>query len=279
VFDPLALVLILAADQTFEWAREDEKNSKVKYEPDDGPITNVQLDKIKDIAGDIKAKMTSLFDKKEPEEAIEAPPEESAEEETAEIKKSRFEDGLNGISAEDFLDFVTANTVIVENQEPIVSIPIAAIEEVKKPPKPKPRTLFHHHMAKQEAEAEIEPPPDHPHADPVPILSRNSTVTIPSFAASENDTTPVNAGFGTQFPTNPEKGDMFLRVDNLPSKLYKWNEKKWIEVDKTKTDSFAYNDAYIKHLIEKIASGEYDIDMISAAEQEQIQRYLNGTAI
>jgi len=70
---------------------------------------------------------------------------------------------------------------------------------------------------------------------------------------------------------------MFLRVDHLPSKLFKWNEKKWIEVDKTKTDSFAYNDAYIKHLIEKIASGEYDIDMISAAEQEQIQRYLNGT--
>ena len=69
---------------------------------------------------------------------------------------------------------------------------------------------------------------------------------------------------------------MFLRVDYLPSKLYKWNDKKWIEVDKERTDSFAYNEQYIKHLIDKIDSGEYDVDMLSAAEQEQISRYLNN---
>jgi hypothetical protein len=94
VFDPLALVLILAADQTFAWHREDKKKregwSQVwqpvsenpwrdeeqdtkdffargkelanaidandgkfpepAYEPDDGPLTNEQLDKIQELA-------------------------------------------------------------------------------------------------------------------------------------------------------------------------------------------------------------------------------------
>jgi hypothetical protein len=79
VFDPLALVLILAADQTFAWHREDKKkregwsqvwqpNSEAwpelndlppatedfdprpTYEPDDGPLTDAQLDKIQELA-------------------------------------------------------------------------------------------------------------------------------------------------------------------------------------------------------------------------------------
>ena len=83
VFDPLALVLILAADQTFEWHRprkklpyeqteetvddveeffnrgkqlakaiddNDGKFPNPTYEPDDGPLTNDQLDKIQELA-------------------------------------------------------------------------------------------------------------------------------------------------------------------------------------------------------------------------------------
>jgi hypothetical protein len=68
---------------------------------------------------------------------------------------------------------------------------------------------------------------------------------------------------------------MFLRVDMLPSKLFKWNEKKWIEVDKTKTDSFDYDRAYIQHLVEKIDTGEYDVELLTDSESEQIKEYLN----
>ena len=117
----------------------------------------------------------------------------------------------------------------------------------------------------------------HGEHDPEPLVANYNTVVIPDLSINaESDTAPVNAGFGTNFPPNPRRGDMYLRVDYLPSRLYKWNEKKWIEVDKTKTDSFAYDDAYIQHLIEKIDSGEYDVDLLSAAEQEQISRYLDN---
>jgi hypothetical protein len=81
-------------------------------------------------------------------------------------------------------------------------------------------------------------------------------------------------GFGITFPNNPKKGDMFLRVDNLPSQLYKFNGTQWIRVNKNLSDSYIYDDAYIDHLIEKIGSGEYDPDLLSDIERERIAEKL-----
>jgi hypothetical protein len=83
-------------------------------------------------------------------------------------------------------------------------------------------------------------------------------------------------GFGIQFPTNPIKGDMFLRVDRLPSILYKFNGFSWIEVDKSLSDQHAYDEAYIDHLINKISTGEYDPDLLSDAERLGIEQRLNN---
>ena len=83
-------------------------------------------------------------------------------------------------------------------------------------------------------------------------------------------------GFGTAFPSNAGKGDMFLRVDQLPSALYKFNGNQWIEVDKNLSDQHAYDEAYIDHLIEKIASGEYDPELLSDAERDNIEQRLNN---
>ena len=81
-------------------------------------------------------------------------------------------------------------------------------------------------------------------------------------------------GFGTTFPTNPAKGDMFLRVDQLPSVLYKYNGQRWIEVDKALSDQHAWDDAYIDHLIDKISTGEYDPDLLTDAERDRIEQRL-----
>lgn len=82
------------------------------------------------------------------------------------------------------------------------------------------------------------------------------------------------SGFGIDFPTSPTKGDQFLRVDALPSRLYKYNGSKWIEVDKNLSDQYAYDEAYIDHLIEKIGNGEYDADLLSEIERQQIEHRL-----
>ena len=67
---------------------------------------------------------------------------------------------------------------------------------------------------------------------------------------------------------------MYLRVDQIPSRLYKFNGRGWIEVDKGLSDQHAYDDAYIDHLISKIESGEYDPDLLSDAERDSIERRL-----
>ncbi len=100
---------------------------------------------------------------------------------------------------------------------------------------------------------------------------------IPNLALTEDDadnlltsTASSNAGFGTKFPTNPQKGDMFLRVDMLPNKLFKWNGQKWIEIAKTTTDRYAYEEEYIQYLLQKIRTREYTMDDLSPVERDQV---------
>lgn len=83
-------------------------------------------------------------------------------------------------------------------------------------------------------------------------------------------------GFGTSWPESPVKGDTFLRVDRYPSVLYKYNGHVWIIVDKELSDSYTYDNAYIDHLISKINTGEYDPDLLTPAELERIEARLSG---
>ena len=84
------------------------------------------------------------------------------------------------------------------------------------------------------------------------------------------------ASFGVAFPPNPDKGDMFLRIDYTPARLFKWNDSKWISVDKANVDVYAYEEEYIKLLIAKVSTGEYDADDLSDLEQEQVAKYLGA---
>jgi len=56
VFDPLAVIMLLAAQMTFAWAREQKEEqtpvyvadvTMPDYEPDDGPLTDTQIEQIK----------------------------------------------------------------------------------------------------------------------------------------------------------------------------------------------------------------------------------------
>jgi len=60
--------------------------------------------------------------------------------------------------------------------------------------------------------------------------------------------------------------------------LFKFNGSKWIEVDKTQTDLYAYDELYIQHLITEIDAGRYDVDSLTDLEREQIQQQLNKKA-
>ena len=84
----------------------------------------------------------------------------------------------------------------------------------------------------------------------------------------------TKSSFGTDFPAQPAKGDSFVRIDRVPTQLFKFNGSRWIEVDKTTTDNYTYDMAYIDHLIQLISQGTYDAELLTDAEQLQVANRL-----
>ena len=88
------------------------------------------------------------------------------------------------------------------------------------------------------------------------------------------DNTASKSNFGTKFPELADKGDIFVRVDVLPNRVYKFDGKRWIEINKENTDTYLHNQEYVKHLVAMIESGQYDIDLLSDKERSEIEQYL-----
>lgn len=85
---------------------------------------------------------------------------------------------------------------------------------------------------------------------------------------------PVNSGFGSKFPETAEKGDVFTRVDVLPNKVYKYDGRNWIQINKETSNTYLYNTKYLEYLVESISKGEYDPELLSDNERSQIEDYL-----
>ena len=107
-------------------------------------------------------------------------------------------------------------------------------------------------------------------------LSRGEITQLPWLALVADNELPrePQSGFGSEFPADAAKGDSFVRVDRLPNEVYKHNGNAWILVDKSRTDNYTYNEAYVDYLIAKIDTGEYDIELLSDNEREQISQRL-----
>ena len=80
--------------------------------------------------------------------------------------------------------------------------------------------------------------------------------------------------FGTRFPMYAKKGETFVRVDVLPNKVFKFDGKRWIEVNK-QTSTGYLDDAYLKYLSGKIKSGEIDDDLLLDEERASLEQFNN----
>jgi len=96
------------------------------------------------------------------------------------------------------------------------------------------------------------------------------------FSAKASLNGQSKTGYGTLFPKMAIKGDIFVRVDVLPNRVFKFDGKKWLEQNKTMSLSYLYNKDYIEFLVERISLGEYDLDVLSDNEKAEIEAYLKG---
>jgi hypothetical protein len=305
VFDPLALTLLLAATKTLEWERGINIMSpaarRPDYEPDDGPLSDEQLDQLRaraqnDLPQGNTVSKTSLF--QEPDEffdrarktaqQIDAGTYEPPEQEPT--KKKSVLSGLDNMWAR-------AKKLVVkdeESQHAPLTDPALGQQDINLPDDD---LLDDDHLIDEiEKQARRQWKETHPDdtikrqrrlyktgvIDSLPWNHPDYRLELQTQLGLQADNLPDAhqgevKGFGTAFPKAPNKGDMFLRVDQLPSSLFKFNGIQWIEVDKNQTDQHAYDDAYIDHLIEKISTGEYDPDLLSDAERDSLEQRLNRT--
>jgi hypothetical protein len=257
VFDPLALTLLLAATKTFEWEHEiDLFNLGKKKEEDETPFDDWTEE-------DFDALNKSLTD------ASDDPPELIVDEVEPIEKKKPLWSGFGFPMSSHF------NKKEEPVEEPIEQLIINdgyVNEDLTD-------------LAEKEARRrwKEENPNDTLHRQE-DLFNAGAIKELPWFDPRyyfglEADNAPTGPtgevkGFGIAFPKDSSKGDMYLRVDQIPSQLYKFNGRNWIEVDKGMSDQHAYDEAYIDHLISKIESGEYDPDLLSDAERDAIEKRL-----
>jgi hypothetical protein len=274
VFDPLALTLLLAATKSIEWERGVNILQPVARRPndnqDDGSLTDDQLKQINDKLREAQEdpEITEFFERaRATAQAIDAGTYEPPEEEP--VKKKSILSGLDSM-------WSRAKQMVIKDSES-EHAPLTPAEEQESRDKRAERAWKEENpdgILKIERQKLLDGKINNlPWQDP-DFQSR-----VLGETQLQADNLPQThqgevKGFGISFPNNPAKGDMFLRVDQLPSVLYKYNGANWIEVDKALSDQHAWDDAYIDHLIDKISSGEYDPDLLSDAERDRIEERL-----
>ena len=307
VFDPLALTLILAANKQFEWARqgkggwvhEDEAAQNITPEPPGveqrpfAPEEIAALDAVDkkmnpDNEADefferaqLAAKAADIFDEQHRAE--------QANNEMAKIEQPEPDLDIPVLENEE----MWASRVIDEHEKqakyeaddgPLTE---EQIEQVKSSVEEEQTGSNTTATAEPPAES---PPPRDEFNTPIrrgadyAVRYKGKVYNLDAFnklypgmaiqADNEKLQAASQCGFGERFPDDPMKGDMFIRTDYLPDRLFKWNGLKWIEVDKNSTDSYTYNQAYIQHLIQKLEAGEYEIEDLSDAEQAQVEQQI-----
>jgi hypothetical protein len=242
VFDPLALTLLLAATKALEWERGINIFSSKKRDEEEEEIKLVEPTD-NPVTEDYADSLEPIFDREEI----------PMDEEVESVKENNDLPSTPVLTKEPEV-LVEPPTVVVANSEYI---------EVN--------GKRMHHKAFDDASF------DAFHAIERHNATQDTPQPIPGLQLeADNVPNASNAvtGFGPQFPENPKKGDMFLRTDRLPPALFKYNASTWIEVDKDSSTSYAYNDAYIDYLIDKIGAGEYEEDLLSEAERDRIVQRL-----
>jgi hypothetical protein len=272
VFDPLAIMMVLASTESMKWERE--RRLRPAYEADDGPLSEEQIEQLRKIAELEQPKGETVPISKLFEDPGEHPADTFDHEQDLPQDPHppgwMYRDLESNTLTEAEVQEVIAEFDQARHTEPVVFTPeyldaLAQDDDHDDHDDPRIRAAVKQWKSEN---------PDRTIKEERAKLARGKIDQLPWMQLiADNDLgREPTSGFGISFPAMPIKGDTYMRVDSMPNVLYKFNGAHWIIVDKTLTDNYTYDDAYIEHLIAKLTSGEYDPDMLSDAEADAIAR-------
>lgn len=240
VFDPLALTLVLAAQSSYEWLEEDAK--KEQEQPVDEP-------------------------EEVPDDATDNIPTDDAEPDVTvgeELPEEHLPDTIEHMDELEPIEDRPAEPDIEPDAEPTVEeeLPADINPEIKTDGVTIEQLDNDYLMFEGKA------------------ITKHALQSMrPNIFAARPDAEQINTNFGTTFPVISKKGDIFVRVDSLPNRVYKFDGLKWIEVNKEQTDSYLYDKEYLNYLVVKIEKGEYDLELLSENEKVEIEQYLRSNRL
>ena len=261
VFDPLAVLLLIASQYTFEQRRK-ENPSLEKSEIDDGPeplqesVINQELEEAVEHFARPELDFTLLETRIEQAQKAIKDWEDSQKEvldSIEEVEPEPAEPEVEEVETE-FKEYEGNKEEETPEPEEIETTGVT-IEQVISPD--------------DESDYMLDPAGRSIHKDALKSLH-------PELFLQTDNRNASSTSFGESFPTVAMKGDTFVRVDQMPNRVYKFEGKAWIEIQKEGTDTYLYNEEYINHLVEKIQTGEYDVDLLSDSERQQIEIYLQN---
>ena len=274
VFDPLAVMMLLAATESLKWRREDleKRNIDIQsaYEQDDGPLTKEQVEQIKESAkedlptGELVTKDELFPENPHPPGWMFTAPDTQIKE-TPLVEPDSIPCVKCGVSLVNVpsIGFVCANP----DCDPVEKDSSEEFEEEE--------------IEEEDSEAVKEAKRRWKSDNPTETLKKQRRLLEAGFIDhypwedylnTSNEDSPIP--YGDQLPESSAKGDMYLDTSYQPTRLFKYNGQKWIEVDKKLTDRYVYNDSYIDYLISKISTGEYDPELLNDSERSQIEEKL-----
>jgi flagellar basal body-associated protein FliL len=297
VFDPLAIMLVIAANQSKEWDEEEDKKDDTLPVPvtetNVVPLTEEQVEQIQEeMATDLptdevtKEELTPLEVTSEEEEAFKSmePKEETILDKHPYLNEEfvHFQNLTPMVhkpesEVEDTVIHQTELTPIITEIPDIVDITpkrddTPDFEGVKDPVTGEwiqTGPAFLDHPAVQET------------SDSDYVLYNGKRMSMEAlrslhpelFLVADNPREP-NVDFGVELPKKPVKGDTFVRTDYIPNKVFKFNGKNWVEVNKNITETYLSNENYLSFLVEKIGTGEYDPELLTPQEQDAITQHI-----
>ena len=235
VFDPLAIMMLLASTESLKWAREG-RTSRVPepetpaYEPDDGPIDPEVLEQLRAMAkqdlptGELVSRQELFPENPHPPGWMFEPDPPPVPQTAVEVIPPELDDDPDQESPE-----IKAAMTQWKAENPTDTLKHQ-------------RKLF-----------------DSGQIDELPWIK---------FLPSHEPT----SGFGTHLPDTAVKGDSYVLTTTIPNVLYKFNGISWIKVDNSIKDQYTYDIAYIDHLIVQIEKGLYDPELLSDSERDQIEQ-------
>lgn len=249
VFDPLAIVLILAANNSIKWEQENNLSEK-----------NIESENNIIIGGDdnqdstVSTVNTTESTEKSKLQTDSEPAEQSVDENN--IEKNTETEKV----ATSFHDNFYSNTKYNIENTYIKLHPDSTEEQQEISTKEKIRFLDDQEYVHYDGK----------------LISINALKEMrPDLVINSSEVDVPVIKFSPVFPKEAVNGEYCIRIDKNPHAVYRFIGTEWIEIDKNQNTVYLKNRDYVLYLIKKLEREEYSVDNLTVAEQAEISNLLD----